>query len=170
MFSQRAQIITAGLFLLAILYVPHSIAAPDAIRESWGTSRIHGKVDNIRYDFRVISVPFTELPNERKSQKSWKGVDSHRSPEFAIITITFKISDTLIKFPLSAFRDLGEPGGPYGMSVESHGKQILLNLKGGDGGGSYTAIFIIENSKLIERSIKEFTSDGDYKITETIKL
>jgi len=129
MFRTKVPPITAILLLIAILYVPYSIAVPNFIRESWGTSRIYGTVDNIQYDFRAISVPFTELPNDRKSQKKWKGMDSYDPPRFAIISITFKIADKLIKFPVSTFRDLGNPGGPYGMSVESNASKFYLISK-----------------------------------------
>ena len=100
----------------------------------------------------------------------WRGIDSYDPPEFAISSVTFQLGDTIIVFPVSAYHDLGIPGGPYGMKVEKKGQKILLNLKGGDGAGSYTSIFIIENTKLIERQIKEFTPDGEYNVTETIKF
>jgi hypothetical protein len=171
MLRRKLQLIIALIFFQATAFYASTVNAEIKFtRESWGTSRNHGAIDEKKYDFRVISVPFSELDKERKALKDWRGIDSYDPPRFAVSNITFQIENTLIKFPVAAFHDLGIPGGPYGMKVEKNGMQILLNLKGGDGAGSYTSIFIIENAKLIERQIKEFTPDGEYNVTETIKF
>ena len=171
MLRRNIIIITTFLFFqTATLYSSAINAEINFTREEWGTSRNYGKIDEKKYDFRVISIPFSELDKKRKTLKDWRGIDSYDPPRFAVSGITFKIENTLITFPVAAFHDLGIPGGAYGMEVVKKDKQILLNLKGGDGTGSYTAIFFIENSKLIKRQIKEFTPDGEYNVTETIKF
>ena len=163
-------IITLLLFQTTTLFASSVNAEIKFTRESWGTSRNHGTIDEKKYDFRVVSAPFSELDKERKTLKDWKGIDSYDPPKVVVSSITFQIENKLIKFPIAAFHDLGIPGGPYSMKIEKNGKQIFLNLKGGDGAGTYTSIFIIENAKLIERQIKEYTPDGEYNVTETIKF
>ena len=58
----KAVIITTVFLLqIAIVYVPNTYAQVQFIREFWGTSRIFGKIGKDQFDFRVISLPFSEL-------------------------------------------------------------------------------------------------------------
>jgi len=169
--SERLMIKVHIILLSVFIYSSLVIASSAFTREEWGTGRNYGEVAGFQYDFRVVCAPYSEAKSKMAEINKWLGEDSYDPPRFVVTNITIEINGANIDIPEVTFTDLGNPIGAYGMSVEKEGPYLLFKLKGGDGAGSYTAIFVVQNEKIIKRQISEYIPQTDkYGITETIDL
>lgn len=80
----------------------------------------------------------------------WQWGSEDKKPVKFIQRLKIKINATDIYIPWSTYRDLGNPRHAL---IQSHGKQIILVLIGGDAATSYTAKILIDNGILYKRIV-----------------
>ena len=135
--------LTLGLFFLASS--AHAISNSPFVFEKKGELP-----SGIVYELTVKESKYTALPQLQKDDCGMWGADC-ADPHFSINILSLMIDNKKVLLPFKFFSDLGDVNK---IDISDSNSNFKLVILGGDGAGSYSAEFLFNNNRLIERIVR----------------
>ena len=163
----KKNIVENGLYFVLMVFVfmckSTFIEAAETIEK---VSRYYGvELDGVLADGRKFSIGIQMDEYDCTSYTRTEGVTywgtDGTCPLSIIKEIHFVLDGESINFPVQSYLDLANLHIPTGVYVKLKGKAVRIYLKGGDGAGSYKAVFEVLKNKLLSRLIIFRNKEGE---------
>jgi hypothetical protein len=147
-----------ALFLLLLPQTVFSQGKEEVQDVFYDGMKLHAKAgDGRALEASVFLKPY-EKGKSKPVPKFW-GFDKEE-PSWMIKEVSLRIGGSQAIIPQKAIADLADITLPGGFYIQTTKEAILLYLSGGDGAGSYDAVFRFIGKRLISRTITFINEEG----------
>jgi hypothetical protein len=114
------------------------------------------------YTGRQYDITWSRIEYDGRKVQNWIGGDSLDPPRYVFKSVALVVDGAEVPVPANLYSDIYDPAS-YGPFVTDDGEILFLVIKAGDGAGSAEAWMRIEENRIVQRRVKQFGPDGEYK-------